>query len=173
LTVDGLDDLVRSGRVNCKEGVQRLMERGDGKVNGEDISGSGKDGEGWPSKKVWRCCGDCSEDTNTDLSEWSGNCKDWLPRPGPPLGWLGGAGGSAPDSMYVYVLLRGLYDLVLVAGDCKKSSSPTSLSSLSSPSFSSPSSSRPLSSLDDFEAVEGCEPALCIIRSNELCLTAA
>jgi hypothetical protein len=60
---------VRSGRQNCNEDVRRLMERGGGKVNGEEISGPGEDDEDWPSKRLRGCCADCSEDMNTDLPE--------------------------------------------------------------------------------------------------------
>jgi hypothetical protein len=58
--------------------------------------------------------------------------------------------------------------MVLVAGDLRKSPDSISL-----PSRALTVSLGLISLLDDLEMVEGCEPAVCIIRSSELCLTAA
>lgn len=149
--VDGVDDLVRSGRLNCREDVRRLTEKGGGSVNGDEMSGSGQDGDEYALIRAWCSCGNRSvAGENVIPSDWS---RYWM-EDGlltcSQFGLVGGVGGSASDSMKGYVLLRGLYDLDFVAREGKKSSGPCSL-----PSRSTLSSCESVSLLVELEAVEG------------------
>ena len=56
-----VDDLVRSGRVIRNEDVRRLIDKGGGKVNGDESSGSSQDGDDCAFKRACLCSDECSE----------------------------------------------------------------------------------------------------------------
>jgi hypothetical protein len=77
------------------------MERGGGRVNGEEISNSDWNGDDLAFKGVCQCGCDRPTDSDGKVSDGLPGFAEGTLLPKLSGGWPGGVGGSASDSMYV------------------------------------------------------------------------